>query len=108
MKRYVCNHCSERFTFPKKPSYCPFCGSEDTVDADMQRSRNTAMQMIAEYNDIIIKLQAFAEEYIKYSTRAKEIRKTLASYKCRGIITDADLPYNKYEPLLTQVKIPKL
>ena len=107
MKRYVCNKCLERFRLAVKPSFCPFCGS-DTVDVDVQKSRNTALQLIAEYNEIITKLQAFAEEYNKYTSRVKTIRKALASYKCRGVITDADLPYTKNESLLSQIKIPKL
>ena len=104
MKRYVCNNCSKTFQFSTKPSFCPFCGSGETIDVDVQKARKTALAMVSEYNEIIIKLQDFADEYNRLSTRAGKIRKALASYKCKGVITETDLPYTKNEPLLTQVK----
>lgn len=104
MKRFVCQHCQQGFNFPKVPQYCPFCGGDDVIAFEMLHSRQTALDMVEEYKGILIKLNEFADEYQKLTQRAKEIRKALATYKYKKIITDDDLPYSKNQSLLSQIK----
>ena len=104
MKRFVCKKCENGFNFPKVPQYCPFCGSENVIAFEMLHGRKTALKMIEEYKGILLKLNEFADEYQRLTQRAKEIRKALATYKHKQIITEEDLPYTKNESLSSQIK----
>lgn len=103
MLHIVCNDCGKTFNFSAVPEFCPFCGSSD-VERDVRKQRARALKLIAEYNDIIKKIEAFASEYIIMSNRVGEIRKELATYKSRKIISAEDIPYEKNENLMTFIK----
>lgn len=101
--RIICDNCGKTFNFSAVPRFCPFCGSSD-VERDERKQRARALKLIAEYNDITKKIEAFASEYIIMSNRVREIRKELATYKCKKIISAEELPYEKNENLLTFIK----
>lgn len=103
MKRFICQKCGNGFNFATKPQFCPFCGGSNVLNHDV-KSRETALNMIEEYKGIITQLGTFAEEYSRLTKRAKDIRKALATYKCRKIITEDEIPYSKNETLLSQIK----
>ena len=104
MKRFVCQSCQNGFNFPIVPQFCPFCGGNDIVSYESLNGRKTALKMVEEYKGILLKLNEFADEYQRLTNRAKEIRKALATYKHKQIITEDDLPYTKNESLSSQIK----
>lgn len=99
----ICNDCGKTFNFSAVPRFCPLCGSSD-VERDIRKQRARALKLIAEYNDIVKEIEAFASDYIIMSNRVREIRKELATYKCRKIISAEDIPYEKNENLMTFIK----
>lgn len=101
--RIICNDCGKSFNFGDVPKFCPFCGSSD-VERNNKKQRESALKLIAEYNNIIEKMEAFANDYIIMSKRIKEIRHDLTSYKSRNIISAEELPYKKNENLMTFIK----
>lgn len=101
--RIICNDCGKSFNFGDVPKFCPFCGSSD-VERNNKKQRESALKLIAEYNNIIEKMEAFANDYIIMSKRIKEIRHDLTSYKSRKIISAEELPYKKNENLMTFIK----
>lgn len=101
--RIICNECGKSFNFSDVPKFCPFCGYSD-VERDNKKQRESALKLIAEYNDIIERMEAFVNDYIIMSKRIKEIRRGLASYKHRKVISAEELPYEKNENLMTFIK----
>ena len=101
--RIICNDCGKSFNFVVVPEFCPFCGNSD-VERNNKKQRESALNLIAEYNGIIGKMEAFANDYMIMSKRIKEIRHSLTSYKARKIISAEELPYKKNENLMTFIK----
>ena len=101
--RIICKDCGKSYNFADVPKFCPFCSSSN-VERNIQKQRESALKLIAEYNDIIEKMEAFAIEYITMTKRIKEIRHDLTSYKSRKIISAEELPYKKNENLMTFIK----
>ena len=69
----------------------------------MRSSRNTALDMIQEYKETVYRLAELTKETKPLYERAGNLRKYLATYKCRGIITADDLPYRNWESIQAQV-----
>lgn len=101
--RIICNGCGKSFNLSDVPKFCPFCGNSD-VERNNKKQRESALKLIAEYNDIIEKMEVFVNDYIIMSKRIKEIRHDLTSYKSRKIISAEELPYKKNENLMTFIK----
>lgn len=101
--RIICKDCGKSYNFREVPKFCPFCGNSD-VERNNKKQRESALKLISEYNDIIEKMEDFANDYIIMSRRIKEIRHDLASYKSRKIISAEELPYEKNENLMTYIK----
>lgn len=69
----------------------------------MRSSRNTAMDMIQEYKETIYKLAELTKETKPLYERAGKLRKYLATYKCRGVVTDEEIPYTYHESIQDQI-----
>lgn len=69
----------------------------------MGKSRGTALDMIRRYNEIIYQLAELIKEIRPLYEEAGKLRKYLATYKCRGVVTAEDLPYGNHESIQDQI-----
>lgn len=58
--RIICNSCGESFNLSDVPKFCPFCGSSN-VERNNKKQRESALKLIAEYNNIIEKNGGFCK-----------------------------------------------
>lgn len=69
----------------------------------MGKSRGTALDMIQRYKEIICQLAELTKEIRPLYEEAGKLRKYLATYKCRGVVTAEDLPYENHESIQDQI-----